>query len=395
MNKPTRILTIEDEPIIRSGIVAYLEDSGFEMLEAGDGASGLELFRRERPDVVLCDLRMPGIDGLEVLSTITEESPDTPVIIVSGVSELSYAVQALKRGAWDYVTKPVQDMAVLETAVRRVVERAMLIRQNQEYRENLEALNRELTRTVQQLQEDEEAGRNIQLQLLPRDKCVFGEYEFSRRLYPSTYLSGDFVDYFNIDESHIGFYIADVSGHGAASAFVTVMLTTLVREFRAEYWMEGDESILSPEKVLERLNREFCGQRFNKHLTIFYGVIDREDNRLLCCSGGQYPYPILRNGGEARFLPIQGVPIGLFNYAEFQRRTVELPERFELVLVSDGVLEIIAERSLLDKRAALLARVMDNSLTMDKLTAGLGLEEKGPLPDDVTFLLIAKGRGGG
>lgn len=391
IDKPIRILSIEDEPIIRSGIVAYLEDSGFETLEAGDGSSGLEIFRRERPDVILCDLRMPGIDGLEVLSTITQESPDTPVIIVSGVSELGYAVQALKRGAWDYVTKPIQDMAVLETAVRRVLERAELIRQNREYRENLEALNRELSRTVQLLQEDEEAGRNIQFQLLPRDKYSFGEYEFSRRLYPSTYLSGDFVDYFTIDESHIGFYMADVSGHGAASAFVTVMLTTMVREFREEYRVEGDATILDPEKVLDRLNREFCGQRFNKHLTLFYGVIDRENNRLLCSSGGQYPYPILHNGRDARFLAIQGLPIGLFNYAEYQRRVVELPERFELVLVSDGVLEIMVEPSLPEKRAALLARVADKGLTMDKLTAGLGLEQKGQLPDDVTFLLIVKG----
>jgi serine phosphatase RsbU (regulator of sigma subunit) len=286
-------------------------------------------------------------------------------------------------------------MAVLETAVRRVLERAELIRQNREYRENLEALNRQLTRTVQQLEEDEEAGRNIQFQLLPRDKYVFGDYEFSRRLYPSTYLSGDFVDYFTIDDQHIGFYMADVSGHGAASAFVTVMLTTLVRQLREEYRVEGDDTIPYPEKVLERLNREFCGQRFNKHLTIFYGVIDRGDNRLICSSGGQYPYPILHNGGEARFLPIQGLPIGLFNYAEYQRRTVALPERFALVLVSDGVLEIMTKPSLADKRAALLDRAADKDLTMDKLTAGLGLEQRRQLPDDATFLLIVKGGGSG
>ena len=89
---PAKILTIEDEPPIRNSIVAYLEDSGFTMLEANDGPSGLEIFRHEHPDVVLCDLRLPGMDGLEVLSTITAESPETPVIIVSGVSLLNYAV---------------------------------------------------------------------------------------------------------------------------------------------------------------------------------------------------------------------------------------------------------------------------------------------------------------
>ena len=82
MANPVRILTIEDEPAVRSGVAAYLEDSGFEVLEADDGPSGLQIFRRERPDVILCDLRLPGMDGLEILSAVTEESPETPVIVV-------------------------------------------------------------------------------------------------------------------------------------------------------------------------------------------------------------------------------------------------------------------------------------------------------------------------
>ena len=280
MATPAKILTIEDEPPIRDGIVAYLEDSGFTMLEANDGPSGIEIFRHEHPDVVLCDLRLPGMDGLEVLSTITAESPETPVIVVSGVSLLDYAVQALKRGAWDYVTKPIHDMAVLERAVRRVIEHADLLRQNREYRENLEALNRELSQTLKQLQEDEEAGRSIQFQLLPEDNCRFGHYTFRRRLYPSMYLSGDFVDYFPIDDRHIGFYMADVSGHGAASAFVTVMLNTMVIQYRDALWQSGDDTILHPQQTLQRLNRNLCRQNLDKHLTLFYGVIDLEQHRM-------------------------------------------------------------------------------------------------------------------
>ena len=95
------------------------------------------------------------------------------MIVVSGVSLLNYAVQALKRGAWDYVTKPIHDMAVLESAVRRGIEHAELLRQNREYREHLEALNRELTQALEQLQDDEEAGRRIQFQLLPEDNLRF------------------------------------------------------------------------------------------------------------------------------------------------------------------------------------------------------------------------------
>jgi sigma-B regulation protein RsbU (phosphoserine phosphatase) len=385
-----KILTIEDEPRIRGSIVAYLEDSGFEMLEAGDGQSGLELFRRERPDVVLCDLCLPEIDGLEVLSTITTESPQTPVIIVSGVGMLGHVVQALKRGAWDYVTKPIEDMEVLQSAVDRAFERADLIRQNQDYRQHLEALNKRLSQTVQKLQQDEEAGRRIQGQLLPKGRSVFGEYAFSQRLYPSLYLSGDFLDYFAIDDHRIGFYIADVSGHGAASAFVTVMLKTLVDQHRDAYVREGDEIILYPEKLLQRLNEELCRHPFDKYLTMFYGVLDRAQNLVTCSTGGQFPAPFLHDGQGVQNLSCEGLPIGLFNDADYDAQRFRLPDVFTLMLVSDGVLEILPQPSLAEKRSALRTLIAGNHVDLDTLTAQLGVTRLEGLPDDVTFMLITK-----
>ena len=395
MTVPAKILTIEDEPPIRDGIVAYLEDSGFTMLEANDGPSGIEIFRHEHPDVVLCDLRLPGMDGLEVLSTITAESPETPVIVVSGVSLLDYAVQALKRGAWDYVTKPIHDMAVLESAVRRVIEHADLLRQNREYREHLEALNRELTQTLKQLQEDEEAGRRIQFQLLPEDNRSFGNYTFRRRLYPSMYLSGDFVDYFTIDERHIGFYIADVSGHGAASAFVTVMLNTLVVQYRDALWQSGDATILHPQQTLQRLNRDICRQNLDKHLTLFYGVIDLEQNNMRYSNGGQFPYPLLYDGQDVRKLECRGRPIGLFEDAEFNVWQCELPQECLLVLVSDGILELMPEDAMLERYSALLSATQGTDLDLDEMTVGLDVLADQHLPDDIAFLIINRGRSDG
>jgi phosphoserine phosphatase RsbU/P len=388
MGTPAKILTIEDESPIRDGIVAYLEDSGFTMLQADDGPGGIEIFRHEHPDVVLCDLRLPGMDGLEVLSTITAESPETPVIVVSGVSLLDYAVQALKRGAWDYVTKPIHDMAVLESAVRRVIEHAELLRQNREYRENPEALNRELTQTLQQLQEDEEAGRSIQFQLLPQDNCSFGSYTFRRRLYPSMYLSGDFVDYFPIDDRHVGFYMADVSGHGAASAFVTVMLNTLVIQYRDALWQSGDAAILHPEQTLQRLNRDLCRQNLDKHLTLFYGVIDLEQHTMCYSSGGQFPYPLQYDGAEVRSLECRGRPIGLFDDAEFRVCQCELPQECVLVLVSDGILELMPEESMLQRYSDLLQSTKGADLDLDEMTAGLDVLADKHLPDDIAFLVI-------
>ena len=388
MTDNAKILTIEDESPIRNGIVAYLEDSGFTMLEANDGPSGLDLFRREDPDVVLCDLRLPGLDGLEVLATITAESPETPVIVVSGVSLLSYAVQALKRGAWDYVTKPIHDMAVLENAVRRVLKHAELVRQNREYRENLETLNRELTQTLRQLQDDEEAGRAIQFQLLPEDNKRFSNYRFRRRLYPSMYLSGDFIDYFPIDDQHIGFYMADISGHGAASAFVSVMLHTLIVQYRDTLWQSTDVTILHPQQVLQRLNRDICRQNLDKHLTILYGVIDSEKNTLVYSSGGQFPCPLLYDGDAVQVLDCRGLPVGLFEDAEFKTWQIDLPQTFDLVLVSDGILELMPPDKLQLRYSSLLSRSKGKTLDLDEMTAGLEVLADKHLPDDIAVLVI-------
>jgi phosphoserine phosphatase RsbU/P len=390
MPNAVRILTIEDDPAVRSGISAYLEDSGFEMLEAADGLRGVELFRGERPDLVLCDLRLPGMDGLEVLSAITAESPETPVIVVSGVSLVGYAVEALKRGAWDYVMKPIPDMGVLENAVRRVLERAELVRENREYREHLESLNRELRRALDLLEEDERAGRRIQFQLLPAEEWRFGEYTFSRRLFPSTYLSGDFLNYFPIDERHVGFYIADVSGHGAASAFVTVMLATLMSQYREAYRQDADTTILQPQHTLERLNRDLCRQHLDKHVTMFYGVIDRADNAMECCSGGQFPYPILCDGSRVQLLSCPSGAVGMFDDTTYRALHLRLPEEFALWLVSDGLLDVLPQTRLRDKQEALRGLLSRKEATIERLAADLGLDSQVGFPDDVTLLVVQR-----
>jgi DNA-binding NtrC family response regulator len=222
------ILTIDDEPAIRDLFGKLLEAVGYASLEASDGQEGLEMVRTEHPDLVICDLRMPGMDGLDVLSRIHEHDPDLPVIMVSGAGTMNDAVEALKRGAWDYMTKPISDVTLLYSAVTRGMERSRHFKQNREQQARLEQLNRELEEALGRLRTDQEAGRQIQFRLLPADAQLFGSYRFSRRLFPSLFLSGDFIDYFAIDDSHVGFFMADVSGHGAASAFVTVMVKTLV-----------------------------------------------------------------------------------------------------------------------------------------------------------------------
>jgi signal transduction histidine kinase/DNA-binding response OmpR family regulator len=147
------ILTIDDEVNIRTSFRNYLEDYEFCVVEAENGRRGLELFRSAKPNLVLVDLRMPEVDGLEVLEKIQRESPDTPTIVISGTGEIKDVVEALRNGAWDYLLKPIEDLSVLHHAVTRALERAHLIRENATHQQRLEQLVEARTQQLKQAHE--------------------------------------------------------------------------------------------------------------------------------------------------------------------------------------------------------------------------------------------------
>ena len=385
------ILTVEDEPAIRSILVAFLEDHDYTAIEACDGGEALHHFRNQRPDLVLCDLRMPGMDGLELLSTMVREGPEVPVIIVSGAGRMQDAIEALKRGAWDYITKPIIDMEILERAIVRSLERARLIRENREYQAHLERLNRELTQALGQLREDEEAARMLQTRILPEHEQVLGPYRFRQRMFSSMYLSGDFLDFFPIDDQHTGFYMADVSGHGAASAMVTVMLKTLFEKHRQQLMIEGDRTICVPEATLSQLNQDLCRLKLEKYLTIFYGVLDAGRNNLHYCSGGQFPYPILCAGKEIRYLDGHNQPVGLFEDAEFSPHHINLPDRFHLVLMSDGILELVAGDAAGSRMKRLVSQLTGTDFSLETLIEEFSIGQQRELPDDIALLSLSRG----
>lgn len=143
------ILIIDDETFIRESYADYLEDRDFITLTAENGREGLEIMEREKPDLILTDLRMPEVNGLEVLQRAHKLSPDTPLIVISGTGQISDSIQALKLGAWDYILKPVEDMSIIAHSVEQALERAHLLAENRLYQENLEVLVYERTRELE------------------------------------------------------------------------------------------------------------------------------------------------------------------------------------------------------------------------------------------------------
>lgn len=149
-----KVLVIDDELLLRRALADYLGECGYHAVTAADGAEGLSIARAQHFDVVLVDLRMPRVDGLEVVATLKAEQPELPVVVVSGTGVLQDVIEAVRRGAWDYVTKPVRDMDEITVIIERVLERARLIAERDRYQQELENLNRALENTVARQTED-------------------------------------------------------------------------------------------------------------------------------------------------------------------------------------------------------------------------------------------------
>ncbi len=143
--KSSRILVIDDEKAIRDSFNAHLEDCGYDVLTAENGREGIRVYEREQPDLIIVDLRMPEVDGIQVLETISRQSPLMPLIVASGTGIINDAVEALHCGAWDYLLKPIEDLSILTHAVEAALEKAQLRQENQTYREHLEQLVEERT----------------------------------------------------------------------------------------------------------------------------------------------------------------------------------------------------------------------------------------------------------
>ncbi len=392
MEQQRKLLLIDDDTIVRQSVAAYLEDSGFSITQAADGQSALAAFDELSPDLVLTDLRMPGIDGLQVIERIQQSSPHTPVIVMSGAGVMGDVVEALRLGASDYLVKPVVDMQMLEHSIHKSIERRDLLSQNQRYREELEEANRDLREHVEVLERDQQAGRQVQLRLLPPTPTQKGGYGLAHHIVPSLYLSGDFIDYAYKSERYIAFYLADVSGHGASSAFATVWLKDAVNRMVAteRLYCSAESFETGTNKMFQRINSELKESRLNHHITCVTGVIDTHSHRLRYSVAGHLPMPVLIHEGKAEYLDGRGKPLGIFDDVEWPVYQMDFPAGARLATFSDGVLEILPPKSLCEKEAYLLASLAETDGSLEAIRCKLSIDEVKDAPDDIALIVIGR-----
>jgi two-component system, OmpR family, alkaline phosphatase synthesis response regulator PhoP len=161
MSVPSNILIIDDEPTLRQTLGRILRQAGFAVTTAEDGEEGLAFLKTNGFDLVYLDIRMPGLSGLEVLDLIHSSHPNLPIILFTAQPDLNSAVEALRRGARDYLLKPLKPDAIIERTkkILAVQQRMQRRRELQEQIESLQAKLKEM--------DEEDSGQTVTPRMLP------------------------------------------------------------------------------------------------------------------------------------------------------------------------------------------------------------------------------------
>jgi sigma-B regulation protein RsbU (phosphoserine phosphatase) len=331
------LLVVDDNEMNRDMLSRRLARKGHEVDVAEDGHRALEMIGQNDYDVVLLDIMMPGIDGYEVLEKLREEhdSGDLPVIMATAKDQSEDIVAALKLGANDYVTKPF-DFPVVLARVRTQL--------------SLKRSREALALAHRRMKKDLEAAARIQATFLPASKVEMEGAAFAWRYVPCDELAGDTLGIVPLDETRVGVYVIDVSGHGVPSALLSVSLSRLVSTDPASsvLWTtdggSGELRIASPLEVVEELGRRFPYDiQTSQYFTMVYAVVDLAEGEMTFASAGHEPLIVIGSSKEPIFGESTGQPIALvpamLMKSTYEEQTIALETGDRVYFYSDGIPE--------------------------------------------------------
>ena len=386
------VILVGDNVVGLHNLQADFHAVGSETLVVADMVSIASVCNDPVSQLVILFSSNTSIDSPEDIAVMRQFCMDYLVVVALDNSDANQVTDFFRLGVAD-VLLPNTDAGQLKETLARVSKVAEARQQTAEYSAKLEATNHELQESLRLLKQDQMAGLEVQKSLMPESPLAFGDYEISHSITPSLYLSGDFVGYNFVLDRYLLFYFADVSGHGASSAFVTVLLRFMIGRVIRRHMLEQDYVALAqaPEGLVEYINTQLLATGLGKHLTIVAGSLDTETRQLRYVVGAQQPRPILITDGKADFLPGKGKPAGIFSDATWAVEQMHLPQRFALVLLSDGVYDLLADKDIADKERRLLNYLATSSDNIEQLKEVLFIDDIEDPQDDISVLLLTGG----
>ena len=321
-----RILMVDDEEdlelLVRQRFRRRIRKGEYDFLFAHNGKEALEALE-SNPDIrlVLSDINMPVMDGLALLGQLEETKPEVRAVIISAYGDMANIRTAMNRGAFDFVTKPV-DFNDLQVTIEKTLKHINALEQALRNRDRLVAIRQEL-----------DVAKQVQLSGVPAELPVGDVFGVHAIMNPAKEIGGDFYDFFKLDEHRLGLAIADVSDKGVPAALFTMITRALLKS--------SSRRRDSPSHCLREVN-EFLSQDNDAcmFVTVFYGVLDLRDGSFRYSNGGHNPPRHVTADGSVNSLPLTGdCALGVVEGHDFGENVVAIAPDDALFLYTDGITE--------------------------------------------------------
>ena len=385
---PVKILSVDDENDLELLLTQYfrrkIRKGEYEFVFAHNGLEALTMMLKH-PDIeiILSDINMPEMDGLTLLAKINEmRNPALKVIMVSAYGDMGNIRQAMNNGAFDFATKPI-DLDDLSITIEKAIEQIEYVHQMEHEHQQLESLKTDLA-----------IASEIQQAILPRVFPPFpdltDQLDIAASMTPAKDVGGDFYDFFRIDDDHVGFIIADVSGKGVPAAIFMAVSRTLIRATG----IRGG----SPAECISYSNRLLAAESVDcMFVTVFYGIYHVKTGEMVYCNAGHNPPYLLKKSGKVEELPMSKNPmVGAIDGINYQEEHLVLEQGDALVMFTDGVNEAMNtsfeefgdERlvNTLEGVTMLSCQEINDAVKADVATFTSGAEQS----DDITLLTIKR-----
>jgi sigma-B regulation protein RsbU (phosphoserine phosphatase) len=381
---PFKILIVDDEPdlelLITQRFRRKIREGAFNFEFALNGEEALaKLNGDESIDIVMSDINMPVMDGLTLLSRLRELDRLIRTVIVSAYGDMQNIRIAMNRGAYDFLTKPI-DFEDFEVTLQKTMREIEGVKAGNHARKQLDALESELN-----------VANRIQQSMLPSRFPPFpdrNEFEIHAQMEPARSVGGDFYDFFLIDADRFAFLVGDVSGKGVPAALFMAVTRTLLRATA----MQGTSAAACLQYVNHVLAKQTDGMMY---VTLFYCILDTRSGEVDYCAAGHHASCVFSPKGEIRYAADGGGLIaGLYEGAKYVGGSLRLEPGEGLLLFTDGVTETFDAAGAMFGDAR-LERTLEalGSSTVDQIVKGVMGEVKAfqgtaPQSDDITVLAM-------
>jgi phosphoserine phosphatase RsbU/P len=376
------VLVVDDEPTARVALAARLKRLGYRVLQAGDGKAGLELLRRERPDLTILDWMMPEMDGPSFCEVVRQDPAllSSQILMMTGNDQPEQIAEGLARGADDFLSKAASKYEIT-ARVQSGLRAAAMVRRLEdvtaEIKQKQEALEREL----------QSAARYVET-LLPVSGPVVPGVQMARVYRPSLALGGDLFNIVPWSDDFLGLYLLDASGHGVSPALRSSSFATFLRRDSLMRHVGSND----PGAILTEANKQFPLTETGHYFTIVFASLDLRCRLLSYASAGHGGALLHRRSGEICWLVQPNLPLGFDPSTTYVTVTLPIEPGDRLYVLSDGLYEFPASdgelwgQDRLETTIRALGRQALETVIAETIAEAVRWQGHEQFPDDVALM---------